>query len=329
MQCANRRELERPVAGRVSKIPIFLSSATFSPSSSSYFVLFPSPLSSWFHPLVDFFLFPSFPSDGPGSRSLNHEDTPRDRKCSNFSARKYLGHRLSPPATTDRDQVNSSGAWFICTEHPPPRLTPLLPLLSAAIHPSIYPSKHLSFCPPLLLLSLLPCHSLVSSIHPIPSRVSFIPFMQLSRAAFLRGMHDEAIVLRLERTNETETNEWTVRTTGRSRWTWIQMRRWGWRSGGQRAAVTSGPLLVNGKMESSHLYAAADRSSDKSRPCGLNFRSLTFSALVHSRSSLADFKWYGLRREIFSVICLSIVRSVLSSTKAISNSDIGMKQGKE
>lgn len=87
--------------------------------------------------------------------------------------------------------------------------------------------------------------------------------------------------------------------------------------------------LVNGKMESSHLYAAADRSSDKSRPCGLNFRSLTFSALVHSRSSLADFKWYGLRREIFSVICLYTVRSVLSSTKVISNSDIGMKQGKE
>lgn len=31
--------------------------------------------------------------------------------------------------------------------------------------------------------------------------------MQLSRAASLRGMHDEAIVLRLRRTDETETNE--------------------------------------------------------------------------------------------------------------------------
>ena len=78
--------------------------------------------------------------------------------------------------------------------------------------------------------------------------------------------------------------------------------------------MTSGPLLVNGKMESSHLYAAADRSSDKSRPCGPNFRS-RFSAFLHSRSSLADFKWYELRREIFSGICLCTVRSVLSSTK--------------
>lgn len=116
-------------------------------------------------------------------------------------------------AASNNRSRSSKFVWRVIYLH---RASPLLPLLVSFLschfyQPlSIHPSIHLNIyhsVPPLLTLSLLPCHSLVSSIHPIPSRVSFIPFMQLSRAASLRGMHDEAIVLQLERTNETETNE--------------------------------------------------------------------------------------------------------------------------